>query len=450
VYRWVVAWRWLRSLPILWVSVLGVTVGVASILVVDSIFNGVLRELRSVYRGSASDVVVFTQAPMQGGSATPPPIDEMVHAILGVKGVAGAAPRLRRQCLLPRPYRLPEVVAIGAISRRSMIELFGVTPEDEAAVSDLPTYLAHAPDARRVRDLARPFDVSDLPPDTRDAIPILLGDKCADALRLERGSILELLTLPDVDEATAKRSGLMTKGGRFVVAGTFVTTSFLEDLTRAYVDRRALKRFVSTLADATEIAVKAEPGVPLDRLRDAITERLEPYQLGRAFRTPVVTWDQLEEHILLSIENQRHVLGIVLFFIVIVAGFNLLVSLHLLVTEKIRDVGTLASMGAPAFGIASVFTALGLLVTSIGAAVGLAGGALLAANVNAVHEAFARWTGHRLWDEKVYLFQKIPVDFEPKVVGLALIGTFAVTHFFAFLASLRAARLEPVDALRQE
>jgi lipoprotein-releasing system permease protein len=197
--------------------------------------------------------------------------------------------------------------------------------------------------------------------------------------------------------------------------------------------------------------VRAAPGVDLAALREALLVRLAPFGLDRMFRKPfVLTWNELEGNTVAAIENQRQVLDIVLFFIVLVAGFNLLVSLHLLVTEKIHDVGALASMGASAFGIASIFTALGLLVTVVGTGLGLAGGFLLAQNINAVHETIAGWLGRRLWDADVYLFARIPVDFEPRVIGIAVLATFAVTLLFAFLASLRVARLDPVEALRKE
>src|SRR4030095_633118 len=87
MYRWVIAWRWLKRLPILWVAVVGVLLGVASILVVDSIFNGVLRELKRIYRGSSSDLVVLTPVPQRGGRPDPLPIDAMLRAIVGVPGV---------------------------------------------------------------------------------------------------------------------------------------------------------------------------------------------------------------------------------------------------------------------------------------------------------------------------------------------------------------------------
>jgi lipoprotein-releasing system permease protein len=158
----------------------------------------------------------------------------------------------------------------------------------------------------------------------------------------------------------------------------------------------------------------------------------------------------LNENVLFAIANQRQVLDLILFFVVIVAGFNLLVSLNLIVTEKLRDVGTLASLGASSLGIASVFTALGFLVTLVGAALGLVGGAFFAHHVNRLHEWFAQATGHRLWEPTTYLFDTIPTVVAPGVIGLGIAATFAITLLFAFFASLRAARLDPVVALRHE
>jgi lipoprotein-releasing system permease protein len=224
----------------------------------------------------------------------------------------------------------------------------------------------------------------------------------------------------------------------------------VEDLTRAYAPRAELMRFAATLSGASEIAVKAESGVDVDALAEAVARRLEPYGLGAAFDSPVRTWRQQSADILEAIDEQREVLDLCLFCIVVVAGFNLLVSLHLLVTEKLRDVGTLAALGGSPLGIASIFTALGVLVTAIGALVGGVAGVVLTRNVNEVHDALTRWTGRRLWSETVYFFDEIPVEMAPQLVGMAILGTFGVTLLFAFLGSLRVARLDPVETLRHE
>jgi ABC-type lipoprotein release transport system permease subunit len=86
----------------------------------------------------------------------------------------------------------------------------------------------------------------------------------------------------------------------------------------------------------------------------------------------------------------------------------------------------------------------------VGAALGLAGGSFIAHHVNGLHEWFARLTGHRLWEPTTYLFDTIPTVVAPGVIGLGIAATFAVTLLFAFIASLRAARLDPVVALRHE
>ena len=449
MHRWVIAWRWLRSLPILWVSVVGVALGVASILVVDSIFHGVIQELCRVWRGSASDITVLTFIPPEGGRTTPVPADALVRTELGVDGVAGAAPRFVRPCLLPPGVRLPEVIAIGQVSRQSMVGVVGIDAEAEAGVSGLREFLAAAPEARRVRDAARPFDAADLPP-APGAIPLLVGDLFATKLGLERGAELELMTIADVDPGGDGAQPLVPRAGRFRVVGTFATKSFIEDLTRAYAPREEMVRFAETLSGSTEVAVRAAPGVDLDELKERIDAAIAPYGLHAAFERPVQTWADKADDVLDAIDNQRQVLDLCLFCIVVVAGFNLLVSLHLLVTEKLRDIGTLVALGGSAVGVASIFTALGVLVTGVGSALGLLGGWLLARHINAAHDLVERLTGRTLWDAEVYFFDEIPIAMQPQLVGLAVAGTFGVTLLFSFLGSLRVARLDPVETLRHE
>jgi lipoprotein-releasing system permease protein len=452
MYRWVIAWRWLKSLPMLWVSVVGVCLGVASILVVDSIFNGVLRELRTVYKGTASDLYIPTVPPRSARDAVVP-IDAVVQAIRGCPGVAGAAVRLSWPCLLPESLRLKDIVAIGAISRRSLLDVRGIVPDEEAGATDLRSYLAAAatPPERRVRDVARPFDVADLPDVARSSIPILLGDRAASDLGLKRGATFTLFTFPDgVTQQQALQQGVEPRERSCVLAGTFATGFYLEDMTRALMRIEDLQKFTETTKSSSEIVVKLAAGADLETVREALRTRLEEFEFARWFNEPVLTWAELNLPILAAISNQRHVLDLILFFVVIVAGFNLLVSLNLIVTEKLRDVGTLAALGASSFGIASVFTALGFLVTLLGSALGLVGGVFLASHVNDVHDWIAGLVGHRLWESSTYLFDRIPTDVAPGMIGLGVAATFAVTLLFAFVASLRAARLDPVVALRHE
>jgi lipoprotein-releasing system permease protein len=452
MYRWVIAWRWLKRLPMLWVSVVGVFLGVASILVVDSIFNGVLAELRSVYRGTAADLYVPMVLPRRA-EGMQLPTDRILDEIRGCEGVAGAAARLVWPCLLPEGLKLPDIVAIGSISRRSLLDVRGIEPDAEASATQFRRYLAAAPEARRVRDLARPFDVSDLPDADRSAIPLLLGERAAHELGLERGATFQLMTFPDgVTVEHAREKGIQPRTARFLLAGTFDTGFYLEDMTRALVPLGDLQRFIGTKRTSTEIVVKLADVAQIDIMRERLIARLggPPFNLSHWFSTPVTTWEDLNQNVLAAIANQRQVLDLILFFVVIVAGFNLLVSLNLIVTEKLRDVGTLASLGASSLGIASVFTALGFLVTLVGAALGLAGGAFFAHHVNRLHEWFAQATGHRLWEPTTYLFDTIPTVVAPGVIGLGIAATFAITLLFAFIASLRAARLDPVVALRHE
>jgi lipoprotein-releasing system permease protein len=449
MHRWLIAWRWLRSLSILWVSVVGVALGVASILVVDSIFNGVIQELCKVWRGSASDITVMTFIPPGRGGDTPIPADAVVRTVLGVDGVVGAAPRFVRPCLLPHGMRLPEVIAIGEVSRQSMIGVVGIEPEAEAGVSSLRDFLSAASSSRRVADLARPFDAPDLAP-APGTIPLIVGERFAEELRLERGAVFELMTIADVDPEGGDAQSIVPRSARFRVVGTFATTSIIEDLTRAYAPRQEMVRFAETLSGSTEVAVRAAPGQDLDSLAERIDAAIAPYRLHAAFERPVQTWAAKAADVLNAIDNQRQVLDLCLFCIVVVAGFNLLVSLHLLVTEKLKDVGTLVALGDSAVGVASIFSALGVLVTTVGAAIGLLGGWLLATNINAAHDLVARLTGRTLWDAEVYFFPEIPIAMQPQLVLLSVAGTFAVTLLFSFLGSLRVARLDPVETLRHE
>jgi ABC-type lipoprotein release transport system permease subunit len=306
MYRWVIAWRWLKSLPMLWVSVVGVFLGVASILVVDSIFNGVLRRAARVYKGTAADLYVPMVPPRR--EARQLPTDRILDEIRGCEGVAGAAPRLCWPCLLPEGLKLPDIVAIGSISRRSLLDMRGIEPDAEASATQFRHYLAAAPEARRVRDLARPFDVGDLPGADRTAIPLLLGERAAHELGLERGATFKLMTFPDgVTVEHAREKGIEPRTGLFLLAGTFDTGFYLEDMTRALVPLGDLQRFIGTKRTSTEIVVKLSDGASLDVVRERLILRLggPPFNLSHLVHDAGHDVERLNETVLAAIANQR-------------------------------------------------------------------------------------------------------------------------------------------------
>lgn len=442
MYRPLIASHYVWHRPIIWVSMLGVMLGLGSIVVVDSIFNGILLEQQRVIRGTKSDIIVqvpFVQMPEGGEAQVGGPLRD---SLLELEGVEAAALRSIRFVLLPSDHQLPDVLGIGSLSRGPVLQINGILLEQEHSVSRILDHLAAVEPDLRVPDLDHPFDVPVLGPATW---PIILGEDLARELQLKRGDTLELMTFPDLKEVELE-DGVEPVIGTFVVAGAFHTGSYEVDLGHAYTRLADLQAFAQ-VSLAAQVAVKISPGFHEDEVQGAILERYR----GLLFEGDVQTWKDVVRIFMGAVENQRTILGVVLFFIVFVAGFNLLVALYMIIADKVKDIGILSAMGASRGGIASIFVSLGMLLSSVGAVVGISLGAWVAAHINDVHDFITEALGiPPIFTEDVYGFREIPSQLDATWMamycGIALVSSL----LFTVLASWRAGRLDPIECLRRE
>jgi lipoprotein-releasing system permease protein len=444
MYRLVIASHYLWHRPVIWISMLGVTLGLGSIVVVDSIFNGILQEQQRVIRGTKSDVLIQLPALVMDGTRVDPAEagESLRKSLLELDGVEAAAFRVLRFALLPTDKVLPNVLGLGSLTRGPALHVHGIVLEQENSVSSFRDHLAAVGPDLAVRDLDRPFARGDIP---AGSWPIVLGEELSKVLELEVGDTIELMTYPDVAEMGLD-DNVEPILGSFVLNGTFKTGSYEVDLGHAYVDVADLREFARVLL-TSQIAVKKRPGVDEVELRDTIRARFGTL----LYPSDVQTWKDTVHIFMGAVENQRTILGVVLFFIVVVAGFNLLVALYMIIADKIKDIGTLASMGAPASGIASIFVSLGMLLSIVGASVGITLGSWVAANINAVHDLIVGVLGiPPIFTEDVYGFREIPSVLDPTWMLMYCTIALVSSLLFTLLASWRASRLDPIECLRRE
>jgi lipoprotein-releasing system permease protein len=160
---------------------------------------------------------------------------------------------------------------------------------------------------------------------------------------------------------------------------------------------------------------------------------------GSPFRT--IDWQELNHNLFTAVRTQKTVLVIFLTLIILVAAFNIVAALSMLVVDKTREVAILKSMGLPPAGAARIFQVAGLSIGAIGAVAGLGLGLLLCAVV-------ARY-GYAL-DPHVYLIDELPVRVSPVELGYTILITLVICFLATIYPALRASRLEPVDGLRYE
>jgi len=163
------------------------------------------------------------------------------------------------------------------------------------------------------------------------------------------------------------------------------------------------------------------------------------------------SWWQQQGPIFAAIDIERGLLNILLFLIIGVAGFGVLAIFSMIVSEKIRDIGILKSLGASNMGVMGIFIAYGVLLGIIGCGIGTLLGLSITYNINAIEQFISKnIIGREVFDRKIYYFDSIPTNVEWATVLLVNAGALGIALVSSVLPAWRAARLQPVRALRFE
>jgi ABC-type lipoprotein release transport system permease subunit len=452
-----VAWRYLVARPITLVSMASVTVGLTAIVVVDSVMNGFLGQQRAMIRALAPDATV--ELPKRSAAD-----GEAVAAEVVATGLARAVSRRVELPCLHRPRNQdPQGIGLPEVGNDYFVQLLGIDPPDERKVVDLDAFVRHDRCFRlsgqdrcsmQVRDVARPFDFSiddpywqaRIDPESRhrdDLIPVLFGETLAHRCSLAIGSVVTILTpkAAGVGEQQAARSR------DFVLVGTFVAADLHFERTHALAPRADVADFGGLEPGSfQDLAIAAAGDLPPELLRD----RLRAALAGKVEAGAIVAWTDQKGKLLGAVENERRIMNVAMFFVVVVATFSLFMTIHQMVRLKTRDIGVLAAMGAGAGRAGRLFLLCGVLVTFAGAVFGLLAGIALTHWLNPILGLVKRVTGFELFDSNLFSFRMLPTAVDPARIAWYALGSVVCGTLFTLVPSLRAARLDPVEALRHE
>jgi lipoprotein-releasing system permease protein len=164
----------------------------------------------------------------------------------------------------------------------------------------------------------------------------------------------------------------------------------------------------------------------------------------------VQTWENKQGPLLAAIAIEKGILNVLLFLIIGVAGFGILAIFAMIVVEKTRDIGILKALGASNGGVMKIFLGYGLLLGVVGAVLGTILGVTLTVNINEIEHWLGNITGREIFPRDVYYFDQIPTDIQSWTVILVNAGAVAIAVVFSVIPALRAALLHPVRALRYE
>ena len=399
------------------ISVLGVTLGVAVLIIVISVMSGFDQQLRDKILGFNTHLKV-----VQGGK-TMQNYRELMRQVSSNKHVKAVAPLVLEKVLL-------ETEPTSGQSQVDAPWLRGVDPRLETNITVLPTSIVEGK-----------FDLSDR--------GLLVGSEVARNLNLEVGdrvtihSPSEIKKWKELRESKDKENAVTPISPEYEVRGIFDV---------GYFEYNA-SVIIASLRDAQDL-------YDLDDTVHGLLVMLhDPYQapavqqeiaqmLGPEFR--VVTWMQENSNILNALVVEKNVMFYLLFFIMIVAALCILSALITFVVQKTREIGMLKALGAADLQVSLLFLSQGALVGAVGDLAGYGLGMLALAYRNEFLHLMNRVTGFSLFPPSIYGFNDLPALIVPGDVMLICGSAFVVCILGGVIPAWRAGRLKPVEALRYE
>ncbi|HEY6565242.1 MAG TPA: FtsX-like permease family protein [Pirellulaceae bacterium] len=504
MYKLLLCSRYLRTRYIAWASIVSVTLGVATMIVVNSVMAGFQSEMYKRLHGILSDVVV--EAHSLEGIESPAQVMSEIRSTLG-EDLEALTANIHIPAMLSFPY--------GGQWITKQVNLIGIDRETYSQVSDFGKYLLHPanrraldfqlrrdgyddrlgfcgwPHRREVAERTQVLDRMKRPIDTspatgeasttspkadpfaayaeessapevfdasREQFPgIVLGIAISNVRQRDaEGAVQDFFLCRPGDDVkvTFPSSGTPPKA----ISASFTVIDFYEskmseyDAGFAFISIEELQKLrgmvdpSTGIAAVTAIQIKLKPEADLDAARNRLQARFPAH----VFPYHVQTWRDMQGPLLSAVQMETTILNILLFLIIAVAGFGILATFYMIVVEKTRDIGILKALGAANRGILSIFLGYGLSLGIVGATVGVVLGQLFVSNINRIARLVEWVTGREVFDPTIYYFQEIPTIVHPWMVVMVFSGAIAIAVLASILPAMRAASLHPVRALRYE
>ena len=387
------------------VSMLGIALGVAALIIVLSVMNGFQKEVRDRMLGVVSHIEIYAR----DGQALPD-LAQTLREVRANPQVVGAAPFIATQALLARGEDMKGVMVRG------------IDPALEPEVTDLATGAQSAVLAQL----------------TPGSFGVVLGGELARVLGVRTGDKVTLVS----PSGQVTPAGITPRFKQMTVMGTFDSGHYEYDSAMAFVHWE----------DAAKVfRLEGPSGVRL-KLRDLHQARTVAAELQRSLSGELLIrdWTRQNRTWFAAVQVEKRMMFIILTLIVAVAAFNLVSTLVMTVTDKRADIAILRTLGASPGSIMGIFVVQGAMVGVIGTLAGLLVGLGVAYNIDVIVPALEHLLGATFLPQDIYLISRMPSDPQQAdilpIAILALLMSFAATLY----PSWRASQVNPAEALRYE
>ena len=387
------------------ISILGIALGVMTLITVLSVMNGFEKELRNRILGMASHATIM---PFKGELTDWPQL--VKHAKQNPEVVA-AAPYIEGEVMLNRGSQVS-----GAVIR-------GVEPDYEVTVSDVGEKMVSG-------------SITDLKP---GAYGIVLGRELALLMGASVGDKVTVIT----PQATTTPIGVLPRLKRFTVVGTFEVGMYEYDRTMAFMNMEDAAKLLRMNNGVTGIRLKLKD---MDHAREVARQLVENLD----DRYWVSDWTRRHANFFRAVETEKRVMFVILTMILAVAVFNIVSTLVMVVTDKQGDIAILRTLGMSPGEIMRVFVIQGTLIGLVGVLTGVVCGVSLALNVESIVGMLESLFHVRFLAPDVYYISELPSDL--RWADVMFIGgvAFVLTVLATILPAIKAALVQPAEALRYE
>ncbi len=410
-FELLIAFRYLRSKRqegfisvVAWFSLLGIMLGVATLIIVMSVMNGFRAELLGRILGLNGHLEVSAPRGNLGN------YDEIANRIMNVPGVLAASPVVEGQLLLSA-----NMVSIGGIAR-------GMRAKD-----------------LRLKKLLFDGIQSGSLDGFDDKNGVMIGSRMAQRFHLGLGDKLTFIA----PRGTTTAFGTMPRMKAYRVAAIFNVGMSEYDSSFVFMPIKAAEAFFRIKNGVSHIEVSADDADKVDAIKNAIL-----HQTGSTVW--IRDWRQVNSSFFTALQVERNVMFLILTLIILVAAFNIISSQVMLVKDKGKGIAILRTIGATRGMILRIFFVTGASVGVIGTILGSVLGIVFSGNIETIRQWIQSLAGIDLFQAEIYFLSQLPAKVDPSEVVMVISMALLLSFLASIYPAWRAAHLDPVEALRYE
>ena len=383
------------------ISISGVAIGVMALIIVLGVMTGFSDDLRNKILGAKSHLVIS----QYGAGITN--YREIMEKVEKTKDVVSTTPSIYSQVMLSSPSN-----ALGVV-------LKGIDVDSAPKVTNLASIIKEG-------------NLSDLKGPASSGRPgIILGKELAMILGVFRGDNIKVIS----PFGTMTPGGMVPRSKEFTVVGIFDSGMYEYDSTLSYISLDNAQHFLNKPGIATGIEVKVKEIYRVKQTSQEIGKKL-----GVDYR--VRDWMEMHKNLYAALKLEKMAMFIILVLIILVAAFNIVGTLIMVVNDKHKDIAILKSMGARSLSIMKIFILDGLIIGFTGTTIGIVGSFLLAFLQNTYHIIAL--------PPDVYYISHLLIKITPRDLILVVFSAISITLLATIYPSWQASKLDPVEALRYE